>query len=32
MTFSYSNLARADLSGADFGDADLTGTYMFLTR
>ena len=24
--------ARADLSGADLGDADLTGAYMFLTQ
>lgn len=32
VTFSYSNLARADLRGVDLGDADLTGSYMFLAR
>jgi uncharacterized protein YjbI with pentapeptide repeats len=31
VTFSFSNLARADLGGANLGDADLTGSYMFLT-
>ena len=32
VTFSYSNLARADMRGVDLGDADLTGSYMFLTQ
>jgi uncharacterized protein YjbI with pentapeptide repeats len=32
VTFSFSNLSRADLRGADLQDADLTGAYMFLTQ
>jgi len=32
VPFSYSNLSRADLSGTDLDDAELTGTYMYLTR
>jgi uncharacterized protein YjbI with pentapeptide repeats len=31
VTFSFSNLARADLKGVNLEDADLTGSYMFLT-
>jgi uncharacterized protein YjbI with pentapeptide repeats len=31
VTFSFSNLARADLRGVNFDDADFTGSYMFLT-
>jgi len=32
VSFGYSNLSRANLTGTDLEDADLTGTYMFLTR
>lgn len=31
VTFTFSNLARADLRGVNFEDADFTGAYMFLT-
>jgi uncharacterized protein YjbI with pentapeptide repeats len=32
VSFTYSNLSRADLRGLDLEDADLTGSYMFLTQ
>jgi uncharacterized protein YjbI with pentapeptide repeats len=31
VSFSYSNLSRANLRGVDLGDADMTGSYLFLT-
>lgn len=32
VSFSFSNLSRADLVGVNLGNADLTGTYTFLTQ
>jgi uncharacterized protein YjbI with pentapeptide repeats len=31
VSFSYSNLGRADLRGLDLSGVDLTGSYLFLT-
>jgi uncharacterized protein YjbI with pentapeptide repeats len=32
VSFKYSNLSRADLRGVDAADANLTGSYLFLTK